>query len=97
MPLDAPSDSFFFAPLSYYRLSVPIVPLPRSLNAEAIRVGSTFLERAQSRHARFLLIAAPPSYPTLRWLAAKAARTYAVHTLGIYYPIRIKVLEFAYR
>jgi hypothetical protein len=97
MPLDAPSDSFFFAPLSYYRLSVPIVPLPRSLNAEAIRVGSRFLKRAESRHARFLAIAAPPSYATLRWLVAKAAGTYNVHTLAIYYPIRIKVLEFKHR
>lgn len=97
MPLGAPEDSFFFAPLSYYRVNVPVVPLPRTLNAEAIRVGSRFLEKAESRHARFLAIGAPPSYATLRWLAEKTAGTYNVHTIGIYDPIRIKVVEFVPR
>jgi hypothetical protein len=97
MPLESAEDSFFFAPVSYYRLSVPVVPMPRSLNAEAIRVGSAFLKKAESRRTRFLAMAAPPSYETLRWLAGKAAGTYNVRTLGIYDSIRIKVLEFVPR
>lgn len=97
MPLESAKDSFFFAPVSYYRLSVPVVPLPRSLNAEAIRVGSAFLKKAESHHTRFLAMAAPPSYATLRWLAVKAARTYTERTLGIYDPIRIEIVEFVPR
>ncbi len=40
MPLDSAKDSNLFAWLLYYKLSVPVVPLPQALNAEAIRVGS---------------------------------------------------------
>lgn len=94
MSLEVAGDSFFFAPLSYYRISVPVVPLPRSLNAEAIRVGSTFLAKAESRRTRFLAMGTPPSYGTIQWLAGKASRSYNVHTLGIYDRIGIKVVEF---
>lgn len=95
MQLEAANDSFFFAPLSYYRLSVPVVLLPMSLNAEAVRVGSAFLAKAESRRARFLAMAAPPSYGTIRWLARKGAGKYAAHTVGIYDVNGIEVVEFA--
>lgn len=92
MPLEAAKESKLFAPLSYYRLSVPVAPLPRSLNAEAIRVGSHFLKDAELRHERFLAMAYVPSEETLHWLARKAGRRYSVHSLGIY--DGVKVLEF---
>lgn len=95
MQLEVANDSFFFAPLSYYRLTVPVVLLPMSLNAEAIGVGSAFLTKAESRHARFLAMAAPPSYGTIRWLARKAAGAYNVHTVGIYDINQVKLVEFA--
>jgi hypothetical protein len=95
MPLDSAKESRFFAPLSYYRLSVPVVPLPRALNGEAIRVGSRFLQEAATRHERFLAMAFEPSYRTLDWLAESAAGTYTVRTLGVY--DKIEVLEFVPR
>ena len=42
MPIDSAKDSIYFAQLSYYKLSVPVVPMPRALNDEAVRVGSRF-------------------------------------------------------
>jgi hypothetical protein len=47
-------DSVVLTPLMYYKLTVPVVPLPRSLNDEAMRVGSRFLEDATQQHERFL-------------------------------------------
>lgn len=88
-------NTFFFAPLSYYELSVPVVPLPRALNGEAMRVGSQFVQDAAKKHERFLALAFEPSYKTLDWLAQNAAVTYSVHNLGIY--DGVKVLEFVPR
>lgn len=93
MPVGAAiKDSALFAPLSYYHLSVPVVPLPRALNDEAIKVGSQFLQQAAQRHDRFLALAFEPSYETLDWLARNAEGTHRVHELGIF--DRVEVLEF---
>jgi len=95
MPLDSAKVSRYFAQLSYYKLSVPVVPLPRSLNAEAIRVGSQFLQQATQKHERFLAVAFEHSSPTLDWLAAQSASAFSVRELGVY--DRVKVLEFTPR
>jgi hypothetical protein len=96
MPVgSAIKDSAIFAPLSYYQLSVPVVPLPRALNDEAIQVGSQFLQQAANRHERFLALAFEPSYDTLDWLASNAEGTHRVQELGIF--DRVKVLEFVPR
>ena len=93
MPVgSAIKDSTLFAPLTYYPLSVPVVPLPRSLNDEAIQTGSQFLQQAAKRNERFLALAFEPSYPTLDWLANNAAGTYTVRELGVF--DRVKILEF---
>ena len=93
MPVgSAIKDSALFAPLSYYQLSVPVVPLPRSLNDEAIQTGSQFLQQAAQRHERFLALAFEPSYQTLDWLASNAKGTHRVQELGIF--DGVKVLEF---
>ena len=39
-------ESGILPPLSYYQLSVPVTPLPRALNDEAMRDGSRFLQQA---------------------------------------------------
>ena len=83
-------DSAMFAPLTYYRLSVPVVGLPRGLNAEAVRVGSHFLQEA--RHERFFAMAYVPSYRTLDWITQNAARTHDVNDLGEF--DGVDVLEF---
>ena len=95
MPVSSVKDSTYFAPLTYYKLSVPVVPLPRALNDEAKRVTSQFLEEATLRQERFLAIAFQPSYQTLDWIADTAAPTYNVRTLGIFEGV--KVLEFTPR
>jgi len=94
-PLVSAQDSTYFAPLTYYKLSVPVVPLPRSLNNDAIQVGSRFLEDASKRHQRFLAMAFTPSYKTLAWLAQHASGAYDVRILGVFDDV--KVLEFVPR
>lgn len=92
MPLDSAKDSTLFAPLSYYQLSVPVVPLPRALNSEAMRVGSAFLQQAAQRQEHFLALANTPSYKTLDWLANTASGTHTDHKLGVF--DGVEVLEF---
>ena len=95
MPMPAGSaikDSNIFAPLTYYKLNVPVVPLPRALNDEAVRISSQFLQQAAKRHQRFLALAFLPSYGSLDWIAEKAGGTHYVRELGVF--DGIKVLEF---
>jgi hypothetical protein len=83
MPVgSAVKDSTLFAPLTYYKLSGPVVPLPRALNEEAVRVGSDFLQDAARRRKRFLALASSPSYRTLDWIADIASGTYNVRELA---------------
>jgi hypothetical protein len=95
MPLGAAKDSNLFAQLSYYKLSVPVVPLPLTLNDEAARVSSSFLQKAARNHERFLALGDKPSYKILDWLAQHAAATHSVQKLGVF--DRIEVLEFVPR
>ncbi len=96
MPVGAAvKDSGFFTPLSYYKLSVPVVGLPRALNDEAIRVGSDFVKEAARRRERFLALGWVYSYDTLHWLADTTSGTYVTHVLG--QPDGVVVLEFTPR
>lgn len=88
----AVKDTSFFTQLSYYKLSVPVVGLPRSLNNEAMRIGSAFVDEAGQRRERFLALGYRPSLETLRWLRKMAAPTYEARILG--QPDGILVLEF---
>jgi hypothetical protein len=92
MPIDSAKENRLFAPLSYYKLSVPVVPLPMALNDEAKRVGSSFLQEAAQKHERFLAIADLASYKTLDWLTQNAAATHSVRKLGVF--DGVEVLEF---
>jgi uncharacterized membrane protein len=92
---DAAKDNGLFAPLSYYRLSVPVVGLPRELNDEAIRVASGFLQESAQRRQRFLAVVFKPSYKTLDWIVARASATHSVRELGDFNDI--KVMEFTPR
>ena len=93
MPVgSAIKDSAIFAPLTYYPLSVPVVPLPRALNEAAIQAGAQFLQEAAKRRVHFLALAFEPSYETLDWLASNAEGTHRVHEVGIF--DRVKILEF---
>ncbi len=92
MPLHSAKESRQFSQLADYKLTVPVVPLPRALNGEAKRVGNSFLARAERRHERFLAMGYEHSYKTLAWLRRRAAGSYAVRKLGVY--DGVKVLEF---
>jgi hypothetical protein len=92
MPLDSAKDSPLFAQLSYYKVRGPVVPLPRALNGEAMRVGSRFLQEAAQKHERFLALGNKYSYNTLDWLARNAAATHSVRQLGTF--DGVEVLEF---
>jgi hypothetical protein len=96
MPVGAAvEDSGILAPLSYYKLSVPVVALPRALNGEAIRDGSRFAQQAATGRQRFLALGFLASYSTLDWLAAYTSRSYSVRQLGVF--DGVKVLEFTPR
>jgi hypothetical protein len=84
MPVDAAQSSRLFAWLSYYKVSVPVVPLPQSLNDEAIRVGLRFLQQATQQHQRFLAVAYGTSDKTLDWLGQNAVAAYFVRKLGTF-------------
>ena len=91
-------DSAIFAPLSYYPLSVPVVPLPRALNEEALQAGSRFLQEAKQRHERFFW-PSHSSRPTKHSIGSPAtqhAEGYdRVHELRVF--DRVKAMEFVPR
>jgi len=96
MPVGAAiEESGILPPLIYYRLTVPVTPLPRSLNEEAMRAGSEFLQQQSQRHERFLALAFVESYGTLEWLRSQATGTYDVTQLVVF--DGVKVLEFVPR
>jgi hypothetical protein len=95
MPTGNAGDSPYFTSLTYYKLSTPVVPLPRSLNSEAMQIASRFLRDAAAKHERFLALAFQPSYKTLDWLALRSSGEYTVRTIGVY--DGIEILEFSPR
>ncbi len=75
------NDSVLYAPLSYYKVNVPVVPLPRSMNPEAERQVLRFL--VGSRHARFLVLAGfGPSTQILDFVAYSSQDTHSYRVLG---------------
>lgn len=90
MPVGHANESNIFTPLSYYKVSMPVVPLPRALNREAIRVASNFLQDPSRRQQRFLALAFWPSYRTLDWLASSASATHSVRVLGKFDGIEVR-------
>ena len=96
MPVGAAvKDSGLFAPLTYYKLSVPVVGLPRALNAEAIGIVSSFLQEPERRRERFLALGSVASYETLHSIESSAARTHNERLLGTFEGVA--VLEFTPR
>jgi hypothetical protein len=83
MPIESAKTSPLFAPLSYYQLSVPVVPLPMDLNSEAMRVGSLFLQQAAQKHERFLAVELLGHYKILEWIEQKASGAYTFRKIGV--------------
>ena len=82
MPAENAKESDLLAQLSYYQVSGPVIALPRTLNQEAVRVLSNFLQDPSRRQQRFLVLAYQFSYGILDWLAANTSATYDVRLLG---------------
>jgi len=95
MPVENAKESALLAPLSYYKVSGPVIALPRALNQEAVRVMSAFLRDPSNRQRRFLALAFGPSYPTLNWLVSQTSATYQARLLGDFDDVA--VVEFTPR
>ena len=81
MPLESPKTSRLFAPLAYYPVSVPVVPVPRDFNAQTVKVASLFLERVTPKHERFLALEPFGSHRTLEWIEQTTSQTYTFRKL----------------
>jgi hypothetical protein len=88
----AVKDSALFAPLTYYRLSVPVVGLPRALNDEARQIILNFVQAPERYQERFLALGYEPSYETLHFIELSASGTHYVRVLGTF--DGVAVLEF---
>ncbi|MGA2372601.1 MAG: glycosyltransferase family 39 protein [Candidatus Korobacteraceae bacterium] len=86
------SESMLYAPLSYYKVSAPVVPLPGSLVEESKRQARQFLLKAAQEHRRFLVLAAGPSLPTVDFLSYYSNSTHVPRVLGNF--DHIWVVEF---
>lgn len=96
MPVGAAvKDSALFAPLSYYKLSGPVVGMPRTLDEQARAVGLAFVQHAAWQQQRFLALGSVASYDSLHWLIHLASVTHDVRVLG--QPEGVVVLEFTPR
>jgi predicted RNA-binding protein with PUA-like domain len=86
------SDSVLYSPLSYYKVSAPVVPLPRTLNGETERQAKQFLLKAAQEHTRFLVLAPWPSLRIVDLLAYDSQPTHTYRVLGNF--DEIFVVEF---
>jgi len=86
VPMPAvPVESVLYSPLSYYKVSAPIVPFPRSLNDEAQHQAKQFLLKATTVRNRFLVLA-PRGASTriLDYLAYYSQSTHTPRVLGCF-------------
>jgi 4-amino-4-deoxy-L-arabinose transferase-like glycosyltransferase len=87
-----PNESVLYSPLSYYKVSAPVVPLPRTLNDEAERQAKQFLLKAAQERTRFLVLAPWPSLRIVDLLAYDSQSTHSYRVLGNF--DEIFVVEF---
>ncbi len=85
-------DSTLFPSLTYYKLSAPVVGLPRTFGKKTVRIASAFLQEAAGKKERFLVLAYAESSDTLDWIEGQASSNFDVHTLGTFDAVR--VVEF---
>lgn len=83
MPADVTSSGFF-APVSYYKVNSPVVPLPREFNKEAALQVKKFLATAIPGRRRFLLLAYFPSSRTIDWITMITKDSYEPRKVGTY-------------
>jgi hypothetical protein len=86
------SESVLYSPLSYYKVSAPVVPLPRTLNDEAERQAKQFLLSTTRERTRFLVLAPWPSLRIVDLIAYDSQSTHTYRILGSF--DEIFVVEF---
>jgi dolichyl-phosphate-mannose-protein mannosyltransferase len=93
LPTDRISENALNSQLTYYPINSPVVFLPMSLNDEAMRIGQQTVATALERHQRFLVVAAPTSYPTVEWLANYSSGAFRARPMKTF-DNEIVVVEF---
>jgi len=83
IPADAKTSSLF-APLSYYKIQSPVVPLPMTMNSLAKNQLQKFLSTAVTTRERFLAMAYQTSAANLRAIGDAAGSSYESKALGTY-------------
>ena len=73
-----------YAPLSYYKVNAPVVPLPRTLVPEAERQVRQFLQKATGEHTRFLVLAPWDSLRIVDLVVYYSQSTYTYRALGTF-------------
>lgn len=81
MPAD-PKTSELFAPLSYYKVESPVIPLPKGLNAAAKEQVKRFLATAIPAGEDFFVVASGSSAGTVNWITATTADSYRMIPVG---------------
>ncbi|HEU5234254.1 MAG TPA: glycosyltransferase family 39 protein [Terriglobales bacterium] len=84
MPTTDIAQSDLFAPLSYYKVHAPVVPLPRDFNQETKRQVTSFLATAIPNRERFLVVGHTESEQTTKWITSETATSYRTRELGTY-------------
>jgi hypothetical protein len=96
MPVPSPKASQFYAPLSYYPVKATVIPLPETLNSEAIKMGRLVLNDATAHRQSFVAVGfASLSGGILNWLTTNASQNFTVLPVGDFDQVR--VLEFVPR
>ena len=82
MPTDRSSEDPLWSQVDYYPINAPVVMLPMDLDDQTIRIASQTVAAAAERGQRFLVVAPPPSYPTVKWLLNYSRGKFTDHMLG---------------
>ena len=87
-------DSTLFPSLTYYKLSAPVVALPRTFGKKTVRIASAFLQEAAGKKKRSWSLRTR-NLPTLSIGLKGSSSNFDVHTLGTFDAVR--VVEFVPR
>ena len=83
MPADVyKATSPAFAPIFYYKVHSPVVPLPRALNGVAEEQINKFLATATPARQRFFALGYKASEETLSWITERTKDSYVARNLG---------------
>jgi len=84
MPTKDVSESWLFSQFTYYKISTPIVPLPRTLNPRTQTLVRDFLRTAAPAHQRFFAMGHGDSVMVLHWIGTQLKDSYTARDVGQY-------------